>query len=105
MDFLIRGLSKSEVDYLKQLSKQEKSKSFNQFMQKVCREKIEKGQFNHASNIYSSHIENMEETSNFMLAQTEKQLAQLEKFEDNMNRYAHHISRWLEYEGEVKADD
>jgi hypothetical protein len=36
---------------------------------------------------------------------TEKQTDILQDFETKMVRYADHISRWLEYEGEVERDD
>ncbi|KAA9270651.1 MULTISPECIES: hypothetical protein [Streptococcus] len=105
MDILIRGLSKNEVNYLKVLAKESKAKSFNQFLLSVCREKIAKGQFNHSESLYLSHLENMKLTNDFILAQVQKQEEQLKTFEDKMDQYANHISRWLEYEGEVESDD
>ncbi|MCW1026964.1 MULTISPECIES: hypothetical protein [Streptococcus] len=105
MDILIRGLSKNEVDYLKALAKESESKSFNQFMVFVCREKIAKGQFNHSESLYLAHLENMKLTNDFILKQVQKQEEQLKAFEDKMDHYANHISRWLEYEGEVETDD
>lgn len=44
----IRGLTEKEIDYLKAQSKRTKSKSFNDFLVRVLREKIEKDQFNFA---------------------------------------------------------
>ena len=44
----IRGLTEKEIDYLKAQSKRTKSKSFNDFLVHVWREKIEKDQFNFA---------------------------------------------------------
>lgn len=105
MDILIRSLSKNEVNYLKALAKESKAKSFNQFLLSVCREKIAKGQFNHSESLYLSHLENMKLTNDFILAQVQKQEKQLKTFEDKMDQYANHISRWLEYEGEVESDD
>lgn len=102
MEILIRGLEKSEVEYLKMLFKKEgKYKSFNQFLLSMCREKIELGKLNKAENLYVPYLENINETTNFINEQTEKQLAQLEQFGKQMEKYGAHISRWLEYEGEV----
>ncbi|HER0816497.1 TPA: hypothetical protein VJE30_001327 [Streptococcus pyogenes] len=101
----IRGLSDNEINYLKALAKTQKEKSFNDFLLKMCREKIEKGQFNQAENLYLAHLENMKETSDFMLAQSQKTMEQLENFDEKIKAYAEHISRWLEYEGEVESED
>lgn len=101
----IRGLSIHEINYLKALSKKNKEKSFNEFLLSMCREKIAKGQFNHSESLYLSHLENMKLTNDFILAQVQKQEEQLKIFEDKMEQYANHISRWLEYEGEVESDD
>lgn len=105
MDILIRGLSKQEVDYLKALAKEVKTKSFNEFLVGMCREKIEKGQFNLAEENYLAHLENMKATADHVSMLTEKQTELLSKFEQQMGRYSHHICRWLEYEGEVESDD
>ena len=105
MDILIRGLSKQEVDYLKALAKEVKTKSFNEFLVAMCREKIEKGQFNLAEENYLAHLENMKATVEHVSMLTEKQTELLGKFEQQMGRYNHHICRWLEYEGEVESDD
>ena len=43
----------------------------------------------------SDHIKN----------QVQKQTEQLDNFNEKMNCYGDHISRWLEYEGEVECDD
>ena len=43
----------------------------------------------------SDHIQN----------QVQKQTEQLDNFNEKMNCYGDHISRWLEYEGEVECDD
>ena len=101
----VRGLSVQEVDYLKALAKESKSKSFNEFLCSVLREKIEKGQFNLVESNYLAHLENMKLTSDHVLRLTEKQTEILSDFETKMGRYAYHISRWLEYEGEVERDD
>ena len=47
----------------------------------------------------------MKLTNDFILKQVQKQEEQLKAFEDKMDHYANHISRWLEYEGEVETDD
>lgn len=104
MNYLIRGFSKNEIEFLKALAEKE-NRSLNQFLLKTCREKIEHGEFHSAEKIYLSHLENMKEASDFMLVQSEKQLAQLEQFERKISSYAAHISRWLEYEGEVEVYD
>ncbi|WP_105142956.1 hypothetical protein [Streptococcus suis] len=101
----IRGLSAQEVDYLKALAKEAKSKSFNEFLLGMCREKIEKGQFNFVEANYLAHLENMKLTSDHVLLLTEKQTGLLSVFEEKMTRYTDHISRWLEYEGEVDSSD
>ncbi|MDO4667044.1 MAG: hypothetical protein Q4A90_04320 [Streptococcus sp.] len=105
MDILVRGLSTQEVDYLKSFAKEKKAKSFNQFMVEMCREKIEKGKFNLVEANYLAHLENMKLTSDHVLFLTKKQTDLLAEFEIKMARYAEHISRWLEYEGEVERDD
>lgn len=105
MDFLIRGLSSQEVAYLKALAKESKARSFNGFLQDMCREKIEKGKFNLVESNYLAHLENMKLTSDHILFLTQKQTNLLSDFEEKMNRYADHISRWLEYEGEVENSD
>ena len=71
----------------------------------MCRDKIEKGKFNRAEDLYVSHLENIKLTSDHVLFLTEKQSDILQDFETKMARYANHISRWLEYEGEVERDD
>ena len=101
----IRGLTEKEIDYLKAQSKRTKSKSFNDFLVRVLREKIEKDQFNFAEANYLAHLENMKLTSDHVLRLTQKQTEILSDFETKMGRYADHISRWLEYEGEVERDD
>lgn len=101
----IRGLSVQEIDYLKSLASETKSKSFNEFLLTMCREKIEKGQFNLVESNYLSHLENMKLTSDHVLRLTQKQEEILSDFEMKMARYADHISRWLEYEGEVERND
>ncbi|MFC3928832.1 hypothetical protein ACVR05_04640 [Streptococcus caprae] len=101
----IRGLSSQEVDYLKALAMKTKAKSFNQFLLNVCREKIEKEQFNLVESNYLAHLENMKLTSDHVLLLTQKQTDLLADFETKMALYADHISRWLEYEGEVESSD
>lgn len=101
----IRGLTPLEIDYLKAQSKRLKSKSFNDFLVRVLREKIEKDQFNFVETNYLAHLENMKLTSDHVLRLTKKQAEILSEFETKMGRYASHISRWLEYEGEVERDD
>jgi len=105
MDILVRGLSQDEVNYLKALAKETKVKSFNAFLVSVLREKIEYGQFNRAQNLYLAYLENMKEATDHILNQTQKQADILATFEGKMDRYGDHISRWLEYEGEVESDD
>ncbi|EGS28015.1 MULTISPECIES: hypothetical protein [Streptococcus] len=100
----IRGLSEKEIDYLKAQSKRTKSKSLNDFLVRVLREKIEKDQFNFAEATYLAHLENMKLTSDHVLFLTQKQTDLLSDFDIKMGRYADHISRWLEYEGEVESD-
>lgn len=101
----IRGLSIQEIDYLKALARETKAKSFNEFLIAMCREKIEKGQFNLVESNYLSYLENMKLTSDHVLVLTQKQTNLLSDFETKMARYADHISRWLEYEGEVESSD
>ncbi|MDV5117442.1 hypothetical protein M0P28_09575 [Streptococcus pasteurianus] len=105
MDILVRGLSCDEVNYLKALAEKNKAKSFNAFLLSVLREKIEYGQFNRAQDLYLAYLENMAETTSHILNQTQKQADILATFEGKMDCYGNHISRWLEYEGEVKSDD
>ena len=105
VEIKIRGLSYQEVNYLQALSKDTKAKSFNEFLLRMCREKIEKGKFNRAEDLYVAHLENIKLTSDHVLFLTEKQSDILQDFETKMARYANHISRWLEYEGEVERDD
>ncbi|EPU31284.1 hypothetical protein [Streptococcus agalactiae] len=107
MDILIRGLSTQEVDYLKALAKEikGKGKSFNEFLVDMCREKIEKEQFNLVESNYLAYLENMNLTSEHVLLLTQKQTEILSDFETKIDRYADHISRWLEYEGEVESSD
>lgn len=101
----IRGLSIQEIDYLKALARETKAKSFNEFLLAMCREKIEKGKFNLVESNYLAHLENMKLTSDHVLFLTQKQTDILSDFEKKMARYEDHISRWLEYEGEVESDD
>ncbi len=101
----IRGLSIQEIDYLKALARETKAKSFNEFLLAMCREKIEKGQFNLVESNYLGYLENMKLTSDHILLLAEKQTSILSDFETKMARYADHISRWLEYEGEVERSD
>ena len=101
----IRGLSIQEIDYLKALARETKAKSFNEFLLAMCREKIEKGQFNLVESNYLGYLENMKLTSDHILLLAEKQTGILSNFETKMARYADHISRWLEYEGEVERSD
>ena len=101
----IRGLSIQEIDYLKALARETKAKTFNEFLIAMCREKIEKGQFNLVESNYLSYLENMKLTSDHVLVLTQKQTNLLSDFETKMARYADHISRWLEYEGEVESSD
>lgn len=105
MDILIRGLTQEEVSYLKALAKKNKAKSFNDFLVSICREKIEYGKFNRAQDLYVAHLENMKLASDHVLEQMKKQTKVLSEFEEKMNCYSDHISRWLEHEGEVESDD
>lgn len=101
----IRGLSIQEIAYLKALARETRAKSFNEFLLAMCREKIEKGQFNLVESNYLAYLENMKLTSDHVLLLAEKQTDILSDFETKMARYADHISRWLEYEGEVEKSD
>ena len=101
----IRGLTQLEIDYLKSLAKKKKAKSFNEFLLQILREKIEFGRFNRAQELYVAHLENMKLASDHVLEQTKKQTRILSEFEEKMDCYGDHISRWLEYEGEVESDD
>ena len=101
----IRGLTQLEIDYLKSLAKKKKSKSFNEFLLQILREKIEFGRFNRAQELYVAHLENMKLASDHIKNQVQKQTEQLDSFNEKMNCYGDHISRWLEYEGEVECDD
>ncbi|MDO4634872.1 MAG: hypothetical protein Q4A87_03010 [Streptococcus sp.] len=105
IELKIRGLTSQEVDYLKSLARETKAKSFNEFLLDMCREKIEKGKFNLVEPNYLAHLENMKLTSDHVLFLTQKQTDLLSDFETKMARYAEHISRWLEYEGEVESSD
>ena len=105
MDILIRGLTLEEVSYLKALAKKNKAKSFNDFLLSICHEKIEYGKFNRAQDLYVAHLENMKLASDHVLNQMKKQTRILSEFEEKMDCYGDHISRWLEYEGEVGSDD
>ncbi|HEM3667514.1 TPA: hypothetical protein U1C81_001282 [Streptococcus suis] len=105
IELKIRGLTSQEVDYLKSLARETKAKSFNEFLLDMCREKIEKGKFNLVESNYLAHLENMKLTSDHVLFLTQKQTDLLSDFETKMARYAEHISRWLEYEGEVESSD
>lgn len=101
----IRGLTPLEIDYLKAEAKRVKAKSLNDFLVQVLHEKIEKGKFNRVEANYLAHLENMKLTSDHVLLLTQKQTDLLADNEDKMARYADHISRWLEYEGEVESSD
>lgn len=101
----IRGLSDDEIAFLKALAEKNKAKSFNEFLLAMCREKIEYGQFNGAQSLYLSHLENMKLSSDHMLSQLQKQGKIFEDLDEKTNVYAQHISRWLEYEGEVENHD
>ena len=105
MDILIRGLAQEEVSYLKSLANKNKAKSFNDFLLSICREKIGYGKFNRAQDLYVAHLENMKLASDHVLEQMKKQTRILSEFEEKMDCYGDHISRWLEYEGEVESDD
>ena len=52
-----------------------------------------------------AHLENMKIASDHVLNQMKKQTKILSEFEEKMDRYGDHISRWLEHEGEVESDD
>ena len=78
----IRGLTQLEIDYLKSLAKKKR-----------------------AQELYVAHLENMKLASDHIQNQVQKQTEQLDNFNEKMNCYGDHISRWLEYEGEVECDD
>lgn len=101
----IRGLSQNEIDYLKALTKKSKSKSFNEFLLSMCREKIEKEKFNLAESMYLAYMDDMKVALDHALFLSQKQERTLKDFEEKMDRYAYHISRWLEYEGEIPSED
>lgn len=101
----IRGLTPLEIDYLKAEAQRVKVKSLNEFLVQVLREKIELGKFNRFEANYLAHLENMKLASDHILFLTEKQTDLLADNEAKMARYADHISRWLEYEGEVESSD
>lgn len=101
----VRGLTTLEIDYLKAEAKRQKAKSLNDFLVQVLREKIELGKFNRVEANYLAHLENMKLTTDHVLFLTEKQNKLLADNGEKMDRYADHISRWLEYEGEVERDD
>ena len=105
LEVKIRGLTQNEINYLKSLAKKNKAKSFNEFLLSICREKIEYGKFNRAQDLYVAHLENMKLASDHVLEQMKKQTRILSVFEEKMDCYGEHISRWLEYEGEVESDD
>lgn len=104
VELKIRGLEKKEVEFLKLLAKKNRFSSLNQFLVSICREKIEVGKLNRAEHLYIPYLENINQSSNFILKQTEKQVRQLQEFEKQMDRYADKISRWLEYEGEIEDE-
>ena len=52
----VRGLSVNEIDFLKAQAQRAKSKSFNEFLLSMCREKIEKGKFNFEGKEYDAKI-------------------------------------------------
>ncbi|MFM0600626.1 hypothetical protein P7J18_10705 [Streptococcus suis] len=101
----IRGLSLLEIAYLKAEAQRVKAKSLNDFLVQVLREKIEKGKFNGVEANYLAHLENIKLTADHVLFLTQKQADLLADNEVKMARYADHISRWLEYEGEVESSD
>lgn len=101
----IRGLSNDEIKYLKTLAQKNKSKSFNEFLLNIVREKIQFGKFNFGQDLYLAHLENMKSTSEHVLEQMQKQTDILINFREKMDRYGTYISRWLEYEGEVEEND
>ncbi|MHB9782187.1 hypothetical protein ACXM1Q_005505 [Streptococcus sp. 10F2] len=101
----IRGLSQKEIEYLKALSNRSKSKSFNEFLLAMCREKIEKEKFNLAEGMYLAYMDDMKVALEHALLLSQKQNIILTDFDKKMDRYAYHISRWLEYEGEISSED
>ncbi|WP_019777178.1 hypothetical protein [Streptococcus sobrinus] len=104
MELKIRGLKKSEVDYLKALSKKEKASSFNQFLLRMCREKIRYGQFNRTEHLYLAHLTQMAETTTFLRQQWEKKQEQLRQMDERLEKINTHISKWLEYEGMIESE-
>lgn len=101
----IRGLTQKEIDYLKAISRESKSKSFNEFLLAMCREKIEKEKFNLAEGMYLAYMDDMKVALEHALFLSQKQNTILTDFDKKMDRYAYHISRWLEYEGEIDSTD
>lgn len=100
----ISGLSDYELDYLKALAKNEKSSSFNQFLLKMCREKIQYGEFNRAEHLYLAHLTQMAETTTFLKQQWEKKQEQLRQMNERLKKINGHISKWLEYEGMIESE-
>ncbi|MDU7210150.1 MAG: hypothetical protein E6295_09600, partial [Streptococcus sp.] len=86
----IRGLSDSEINYLKALAEKNKAKSLNEFLLSVLHEKIEYGQFNRAQDLYLAYLENMAETTKHISNQTQTQADILATFEGKMDRYGDH---------------
>ncbi|WP_019789867.1 hypothetical protein [Streptococcus sobrinus] len=98
----ISGLSDDELDYLKALAKNERSSSFNQFLLKMCREKIQYGQFNRTEHLYLASLTQMAETTAFLRQQWDKKQDQLKQMNDRLKKINGHISKWLEYEGMIE---
>lgn len=98
----ISGLSDDELDYLKALAKKEKATSFNQFLLKMCREKIQYGQFNRTEHLYLAHLTQMAETTAFLRQQWNKKQDQLKQINDRLKKINGHISKWLEYEDMIE---
>lgn len=100
----ISGLLDSEVNYLKSLAKKEKATSFNQFLLKMCREKIQYGEFNRAEHLYLAHLTQMAETTAFLKQQWEKKQEQLRQMNERLKKINGHISKWLEYEEMIESE-
>lgn len=69
----------------------------------ILRDSLRNYKLNRVEANYLAHLENMKLTSDHVLLLTQKQTDLLADNEAKMARYADHISRWLEYEGEVES--
>ncbi|MCQ9214513.1 hypothetical protein MU448_08885 [Streptococcus sp. O1] len=81
MDFLIRGISKKDMDYLKSLAR-ENSLSLNQFLLHILQEYCEQKQVHQTEKLYLNYLEEMKEITCMLLKKEEAEsecLVRLEK--------------------------